>query len=128
MDRGTRPSKCGIWKRPNWQVVSYIQFTIKLFVLIFSQLNSVRDSFGVVDSLKCKNGYLISLSSDMNSTLRMLVFCLTVRHMSSPQNISEGTCVMLNGYGCGLDFNDKYIIVQKLPPCSEDSKLSSFLT
>jgi hypothetical protein len=41
--------------------------------------------------------------------------------MSSPQNISEGTCVMLNGYGCGLDFNDEYIIVQKMPPCSEDS-------
>jgi hypothetical protein len=27
---------------------------------------------------------------------------------------------MLNGYGCRLDFNDEYIVLQKLPPRSEE--------
>ena len=82
------------------------------------QLNTVRDSLGAVYDLKYKNGYLVSLSTDMN--LREYKFCATIRQMSSPQNISEGTRVTLNRYCYGIDFNEKYVVVPVEGASEED--------
>ena len=48
------------------------------------------------------------------------IFCLTVRHMSSPQNITVGTCVSLNRFCNGMDFNEKYIVVPMMQPLNSD--------
>ena len=75
---------------------------------------------GAVEDLKHENGYLISLSSDGEYKFREYKFCVTIRQMSSPQNISEGTCVALNRFCYGIDFNEKYIVVPIEGVCEED--------
>ena len=41
--------------------------------------------------------------------------------MSSPQNIGAGTCVSLNRFVYGMDFNQKYIIVLQGQPPEDDA-------
>ena len=73
-------------------------------------MNTVEDSFGALQHLKFKNGYLVSVSQDVLEW-KSGDYCLTVRQMSSPQNISLGTCIALNDWCYGVDFNEKYIVV-----------------
>ena len=73
-------------------------------------MNTVEDSFGALQHLKFKNGYLVSVSQDVLEW-KSGDYCLTVRQMSDPQNISVGTCVALNAVCLGVDLNEKYIVV-----------------
>jgi hypothetical protein len=75
---------------------------------------------GVVRGLKHENGYLVSVSSDMSSEEKS---CLTVREMKSPQNISVGICVSLNGFVYGMDFNEKYITVLLGRPPEDNTRV-----
>ena len=76
---------------------------------------------GAVYDFKYKNGYLASLSTDEDSPdSPKYKFCVTIRQMSSPQNISEGTRVALNRYCYGIDFNEKYVVVPVEGASEED--------
>jgi hypothetical protein len=91
-------------------------------------LNTVRDP-EAVDALKHDNGYLVSLSSFKSQPA--CASRLTVRRMTSPQDIDAGISVALNCCCFGMDFNDKYIVVPTDSCQTDDSfavKLFSFDT
>lgn len=71
-------------------------------------MNTVRDP-EAVHVLKHDNGYLVSLSSVVSEPV--CASRLTVRRMTSPQDIDSGISVALDCCCYGMDFNDKYIVV-----------------
>ena len=69
---GSRDKTTKVWDLETSELASC--FLHLIYNLIFSQMNSFRDSFVVVDSLKCTNGYTHSDSDEI------YLISLIIRH------------------------------------------------